>query len=288
MPDAQFPLADNFAYIGVYDSGLGGLGVWRELTRVLPAERVLYIADSARMPYGARTASEIRQFSREISGFMCSLGVKIIIAACNTSSALALPTLTGVVPVPLVGMIKPAVIQALGISKSGRIGLLATEATVRSQAYDLFVTQMNPRAQLISQACPRLVPLIEGGTLSGPIMTAALHEYIDPLLAAAVDCIILGCTHYPLVYGEIAAIAGSGINIVDPAAAVAADAKTVLTGLHRLNTQRAGEDQAYVSGDPAAFTAEAQRLGFNLPPMVQKVALQGMDKRLPTVAGAFM
>lgn len=256
------------APLGLYDSGLGGLTVWQTMRELLPLERVVYYGDTAHVPYGGRTPEEILCFSQEIISFLLERGVKAVIAACNTSSALALPRLHAILPVPLIGMIEPAVEEAMRITRNGRIGLMATEGTVRSGAHARVLQAQAPAYQLIGQACPSLVPLIEAGHRSGRILQEAVEQCIKPLLVAGVDCIILGCTHYPLIRAQIQAAAGD-IPLIDPARAVTVQTAQVLQRADLVNSSGSGADAVFVSGDPHSFAKSASDLPFDLRATVQ-------------------
>lgn len=263
-------------FVGVYDSGLGGLGVWRAMQQVIPHESFTYLADTARVPYGERDAEDIRRFSREIIGFFYRQGAKVVVAACNTSSALALPVLADIAPLPLIGMIQPAVEHTLELTRTGRVGLMATVATVGSKAYERSFAVLDERIKVTAIACPKLVPLIEAGHTHSSAMSAALEEYVLPLKAAEVDCIIMGCTHYPLVIDQIKAIAGPNIQVVDPAFAVAKQVKARLTQMRMRNTLKKRDDEVFVTGEITSFAQGASRLGFVLPPAIYQANLAGM------------
>ncbi|MDI3280849.1 MAG: glutamate racemase, partial [Bacillota bacterium] len=216
------------APLGIYDSGLGGLTVLREVQRQLPQEAVVYFADTAHVPYGHRSAEEILEFNRQILRFLAGQGVKLAIAACNTSSALALPVVRREFDLPVVGMIEGGAELAAEVTRNGRIGLLATESTVRSGAYVEAFRALDPALRVYQQACPRLVPLIEAGQLAGGELRQALAEYLAPLQAAGVDTVVLGCTHYPLVAGEIRGLLGEKVALVDPAVRVVQKVRRLL------------------------------------------------------------
>lgn len=281
-----YTIEQKSPFVGIYDSGLGGLGVWRAMQQVIPQERFKYLGDTARVPYGERNANEIRRFSREIIGFLYSQGAKMVIAACNTSSALALPVLKDEVPIPLIGMIQPAVQQTLQLTRTRRVGVMATAATVHSSAYERSFAQLDANIDVIAVACPQLVPLIETGCTHSNAMSAALTEYVLPLRTAQVDCIILGCTHYPLVADQIAALAGDGITLIDPAFAVAQQAKVQLTQMHMRNTLKSEDDEVFVTGGVTKFAQEAAHLGFQLPQPIRQVNLAGMAAWLSDVRGS--
>jgi glutamate racemase len=252
---------DREAPIGIYDSGVGGLTVWSALQAQLPNERVIYYGDTAHVPYGDRPASDIIRFSQQIIGFLSAQGVKFVVVACNTSSALALPQLISETKLPLLGMIEPAVRTALELTKNGRIGLLGTMGTVRSGAHESVLRALNPKARLVAQACPRLVPLIEAGHRSGAELVAVVEEYLEPLLKADVDCILLGCTHYPLITEVIREVAGP-VLLIDPAVAVAAQVTERLNQMGLRNDTGFGRNKVYVSAAPERFEqVTAQLLG---------------------------
>ncbi|HEY5791927.1 MAG TPA: glutamate racemase [Chthoniobacterales bacterium] len=203
--------------IGVFDSGIGGLTVAAALRRLLPAEKIFYLGDTARVPYGGKSRRTVERYSVEISGLLLAEGAKIIVVACNTASALALPKLQELFRAPVQGVILPGAKSAVAKTQAGKIGVIGTRATIRSGAYEQAIRQLQPDARVFSEACPLLVPLIEEGLLEDPITDAVLRRYLDPLLAKGVDTLVLGCTHYPLLREAIARVAGSGIALVDSA-----------------------------------------------------------------------
>lgn len=193
--------------IGVFDSGFGGLSAVRELRRLLPGEELVYLGDNARIPYGDRTPQTICEYARQDAAFLLSRGVKAILAACGTVSSVALQELQDAIEVPVVGVIQPAARQALAQSATGVIGVMGTPATVRSGAYEKTLKALGgPRVQVVSVACPLLVPLVENGYVATDcaITRLAVEEYLQPMRQRGVDVIILGCTHYPLIRSLIA------------------------------------------------------------------------------------
>ncbi len=248
--------------IGVYDSGIGGLTVVGWLRKVLPEERILYFGDTARVPYGGRARGEIIEFSRQIVGFFLSQGVKFIIAACNTSSALALPVVAQETDVPLMGVIRAGAEAAVSATKAERIGVIGTQGTVNSRAYTEAVKKLAPDAFVREQACPELVPMIEAGYRDGEVVEELLYRYLQPLIDYRIDTLILGCTHYPYLLAPIRRLMGPDVKIVDPAEAVAREARNELQALGLLNEKKAGEDLFFVSGDPDRFQAAALQLGY--------------------------
>ncbi|KYH31878.1 glutamate racemase [Neomoorella mulderi] len=247
--------------VGVFDSGVGGLTVAREITRQLPAETIIYYGDTAHVPYGSRTVDELIGFADAIAGFLIAKGAKAIVDACNTTSAVALPYLQKKYQVPIIGVIEPGIIEALRATQNGRIGVMATEATVASNAHREALLARSGEVQVFARACPKLVPLVEAGLVSGPQVEAAVAEYVEPLVEAGIDTLILGCTHYPFLAPVIQEVAGPGVTLIDPAAATVRELKEVLAaggGLRLPHFSQA--HNFFVSGDARAFS----EVGFKL------------------------
>jgi glutamate racemase len=222
--------------VGVFDSGIGGLTVVHALRKALPAEDIFYLGDTARLPYGTKNQATIERYSLEIAGLLLSERAKIIVVACNTASALGLPRLQNTLRIPVIGVIAPSARAAAKTTKSGRIGVIGTRATMTSGAYEQTIQALRPDATVISQPCPLLVPLIEEGMFRGPIVEDILHLYLDPLLVGGVDTLVLGCTHYPLLAPLISEIAGEGICLVDSAENCATAVAQLLKELDLLNS----------------------------------------------------
>ncbi len=238
----------DFAPIGIFDSGVGGLSVWREIARQLPHEDTLYFADQIHIPYGPRTLQEIRSFSEAITRFLLERGCKLIVVACNTASAAALKHLRGTFPdVPFVGM-EPAVKPAAQTTRTGVVGVLATPATFQGELFASVVERFANGVQLINQVCPGLVEQIEAGHLHTPATLEMLDRFLVPLRAANADTIVLGCTHYPFVIDALRQLAPE-VNVIDPAPAIARQVDRVLTerGL-RGQADRAGAHTFITSG----------------------------------------
>jgi glutamate racemase len=252
--------------IGVFDSGLGGLTAVRELFRALPAEPVVYFGDTARLPYGSKSAATVTRFSLEIAAFLVKQNIKCLLVACNTSSSYALDKLTRHLSIPVVGVIEPAVEAAVAASPRGRVGVIGTLGTVGSGAYPTALARALPGASVISRACPLFVPLIEEGWTDHPVTRSVAEEYLTELRAADLESLILGCTHYPLIAPLIAALMGPGVKLVDSGA----EAARALALLLRQRGQLAAgqpEHRFYVSDEPRNFTRIAQSfLGRELPP----------------------
>ncbi len=257
--------------IGVFDSGLGGLTVVQELWRELPQEQILYFGDTARVPYGPRDPEEIIKFNAEIIEFLLVAKVKIIVFACNTSTSLALDVMRQRYPVPMFGIIQPGARAALANTQNKRIGLMATEATVRSGAYRYAIQALDSQAILIEQACPKLVPLIENGEISGPETSAALSEYLLPLQQGEVDTIIYGCTHYPFLEPEIKRLFPQQFQLINPARSCVQEVREYLEQNCLTAQAKPGEDRYFVSGDPGKFQQLGTKLINRDLPIPQKV-----------------
>jgi glutamate racemase len=256
------------APIGIFDSGVGGLTVLRELNRQLPHESIVYVGDTARLPYGDRTPEEILQFVREIMTWMMTQGVKMVMMACNTSSALALEQVQQEFPIPILGLIHPG---ARAAAKAGqRIGVIATPATVASDAYRQAILEVDATKQVWQVGCPQFVPLIEGDRLQDPETTEVSKTYLQPLLAANIDTLIYGCTHYPHLEPVFKTFLPAAINRVDPAHSMVRAAAKELALLNLKSTSPRQPTRFFVSGCPEQFSHLAARwLGPS--PQVQQV-----------------
>ena len=238
--------------IGLFDSGVGGLSVMREIVRQLPHEDVLYFADSAHCPYGAKSPSEIQRLSRGIVRFLLDQGVKLIAVACNTASAAALSYLRDLFDVPIVGMV-PAVKPAASLTDSGVVGVIATEATFQGALFAEVTAQFAANVKVITQVCPGLVEMVERGETDTEEMERLLRTYLEPLLAAGIDTLVLGCTHYPFLMPLMRRIVGEEVAIIEPSPAIARQVRRVLTERDLLNPAGEGGKRFFTSGDPALF-----------------------------------
>ncbi len=216
--------------IGVFDSGIGGLTVVSALKTLLPAENIFYLGDTARVPYGGKSASTIERYSFEMTGLLLAEQAKTIVVACNTATALAVPRLQDALRVPVVGVIAPGAAAAVAATRSGRVGVIATRATVASGAYERALHHLAPGLEVHAQACPLLVPHIEEGLLDDPATDLHIARYLRPLLDADIDTLILGCTHYPLLADAIARFVGPGVRLVDSAHNCALAVRNLLAG----------------------------------------------------------
>jgi glutamate racemase len=246
--------------IGVFDSGVGGLTVLHECLVTLPHEDFVYLGDGARLPYGPRPLEDIRRFAREIAGYLEGEGVKLIVAACNSATAAALPELQRRLTVPVVGVLAPEAHAAVLATRNRRIGLLATEATVESGRYTELVHALDAGVMVVPVACPRLVPLIEDDDRFGEDLTAAVREYAAPLREAGVDTVILGCTHYPLIKPVFQRVFGRGVTLVFSAEETAREVAETLArkGIENADS-REGAYRFLTTGDPALFREQGRR-----------------------------
>lgn len=264
--------------IGFFDSGVGGLTVLREVMRRLPDESTIYLGDNARAPYGPRSDEEVRTFSGECLDELAARDVKAIVVACNTSSAVALPTLRLRYDVPLLGVVRPGATAAALATRNRRVGVIATQATVRSRAYFQAIKEEDPFVEVIEQATPELVPLVEAGRLDGGLVEDVVRSSLAPLLASdtEIDTLLLGCTHYPLLAPVIRRVVGPDVAVIDSAAATAS-ALAGLLEIHGLSAP-SGSSADHVqltTGDVATFEAIAGRLFEREFNRVEPVAVAG-------------
>ncbi|MEY4497018.1 MAG: hypothetical protein RLZZ364_323 [Actinomycetota bacterium] len=248
------------APIGIFDSGVGGLTVARAILDQLPNESILYIGDTARGPYGPRPLAEVRDFSLETLDFLVEQGVKALVIACNTASAAMLRDARERYSVPVIEVIQPAVRRAVAATRSGKVGVIGTRATIDSKAYlDAFAAA--PHLQITSVACPQFVEFVERGETSGEAITQVARQYLAPMIEADVDTLVLGCTHYPLLTGVISYVMGNGVSLVSSAEETAKDLYRVLVeGSMLRSTESAPPTHRFLAtGDAKAFESLARR-----------------------------
>jgi glutamate racemase len=240
--------------VGVFDSGMGGLAVLHECLVTMPQEDFVYLGDAARLPYGPRPLPEIARFAREIARWLAREHVKLILVACNAATSAALPELQEELEVPVVGVITPEAHAAVQATRNRRIGLLATQATVDARRYEWLVRALDAGAQLVAVACPRLVPLIESDDPFGEETVAAVREYAEPLKAAGVDTVVLGCTHYPLIRPIFQRVFGRDVTLVFSAEETAREvAETLARKRMENDPAREGAYRFLTTGDPDLF-----------------------------------
>lgn len=247
--------------IAVFDSGVGGLSVWREIVRQLPNEATLYVADQAHIPYGPRPLEEIRRYAEGITRFVLAQGAKLVVVACNTASGAALTHLRQMFPdVPFVGM-EPAVKPAVEHTQRGIVGVIATPATFQGELFRRLVARYAGSVQVLTQTCPGLVERVEAGELNTPDTRAALEGFLRPMVEAGIDQLVLGCTHYPFLSDAIAEVVGPAVTLIDPAPAVARQVGRVLEARgERAPDASVSHHHFYTTGDAQALAEQAQRL----------------------------
>lgn len=251
--------------IGVFDSGVGGLTVVKELIHQLPHEDIVYFGDTARVPYGIKSRETVIRFSIENILFLLKQDVKLICVACNTASSFALPVIKNHFKVPIVGVISPGVREAVYATQNKRIGVIGTKGTIKSRTYEIEINQLEPEVKVTAVACPLFVPFVEEGWLSGDVVLDVARTYLKPLKDARVDTVILGCTHYPLLRPVIKQVLGENVTLIDSAKQVAVEVKKILGSENILNTKGKGKHSFYVSDNPEWFSGLAERfLGNSL------------------------
>ena len=263
--------------IGVFDSGVGGLTVLAELNRRLPAESTVYLGDNARTPYGPRPADDVRRFTTEAVEWLLAQDVKLLVLACNTATARALPDVRDLSPIPVLGVVRPGAVAATAATRSRSVGVIATAGTVESGAYHDAIVEADPATRVTQQACPELVPMVEGGILDGRRAETVLRAYLEPMLAAhpQLDTLLLGCTHYPLLRAPIEAIVGRGVAVVDSAYTTALATEDLLDALGaRAAAGPAPTHRVATTGSVEAFVDVARRLFGERLPRVESVELQ--------------
>ena len=248
------------APIGVFDSGIGGLTVARELMWQLPSESILYFGDTARVPYGPKSPDTVRRYSREISEYLLGQGVKAIVVACNTATAHALPALQAELPVPVLGVVEPGARAAVDATRGGEIGVIGTVGTIGSGAYERAIKALLPDAHVTARPCPLFVPLVEEGWIEHEASRLIAHEYLDPLAATPVDTLVLGCTHYPLLKRLIGETVGRRVRLIDSAEETAAETGRVLAEAGLRAAEGTEPRHRFVASDaPDHFLRMAQR-----------------------------
>lgn len=253
--------------IGVFDSGLGGLTVVFNLQRAFPEKDIVYFGDTARLPYGNKSPETIRSFARQNTKFLISFQPEIVVVACHTASALALKQLKAEFSLPIIGVLSPAVKAALAKTKNGRIGIIGTIATVKSNSYPVEIKKMSPKTKVYGLACPLFVPLVEEGLFSKSLTKMAIAHYLKPLKEKKIDTLILGCTHYPLLKTAIAGFMGPEVELVDPSEEVISEVAVYLKKEgQKTSATKKGNFRIYLS---------------DITPNFRKVAASFLKKELP-------
>jgi glutamate racemase len=263
--------------IGVFDSGVGGLTVLAELQKRLPDEPMVYLGDNARTPYGPRPADEVRRFTLEAVDWLLEQDVKLLVLACNTATARALDDVRDRSEVPVVGVVRPGAVAAASATRSRHVGVIATAGTVESGAYHDAIVEADPSIGVVQLACPELVPIVEAGILDGLRAETVLRAYLEPMVAAdpAMDTLLLGCTHYPLLREPIARIVGDSVAVVDSAFTTALAVEDLLDALGaRAPSSVVPAHRVATTGDVAAFVTVADRLFGGRLPSVESVEIE--------------
>ncbi|HHS50990.1 MAG TPA: glutamate racemase [candidate division Zixibacteria bacterium] len=223
-------ITDSEAAIGVFDSGVGGLTVVKEIFRLMPNEKVVYFGDTARFPYGTRSPERVKYLALENSKILLDYEIKVLVVACNTASSVALDYLDSAISIPIVGVVKPGAYSAARATRNGRIGIIGTNATIESQSYQKELSALNPQIQTVARACPLFVALAEEGWTVGPVARMVAETYLADLRLSGIDALILACTHYPLLKSVIEETLGSGVRLVDSAVATVEEVRRLLDG----------------------------------------------------------
>lgn len=253
-------VADSSAPIGVFDSGIGGLTVVRELIRQLPNESIVYFGDTARVPYGPKSPDTVLRYSQEIAGFLEKQGIKTLVVACNTATAHAVPALSQDLKIPVIGVIEPGAKAAAAATRSGGIGVIGTHGTIKSRAYEIAIEHILPDARISTVACPLFVPLVEEGWLETEATMLIAREYLTPLRDAGIDTLVLGCTHYPLLKRAIGTVVGREVRLIDSAQETAAQTARVLKENGIAATAGDGARYRFIASDaPETFLRVGQR-----------------------------
>ncbi|XEC97697.1 glutamate racemase [Paenibacillus tarimensis] len=246
--------------IAILDSGVGGLTVAKEIMRQLPREKIIYFGDTARTPYGPRPAEEVIRFTREIVDYLIQFSPKMIVIACNTATAVGLEDIRSRVNIPVVGVVYPGARAAIGRTLTGYVGVIGTEGTITSGAYEIALKRLKPNIEVISKACPSFVPLVEKGNFRSPETYETVHSSLSFLKSSPIDCLILGCTHYPFLAETISEVMGNGVTLISSADETAREISTILHDQGKLARNDAVPvHQFCCSGDAGIFKAIAQQ-----------------------------
>ena len=260
--------------IGIFDSGIGGLTVLKEVSRETPFEDIVYFGDTAHVPYGTKSKETVTKFSLDNVGFLQSFDVKMVIVACNTASSLSLDALKEKFSMPIIGVIEPGAKQALETTRNKRVGVIGTKATIGSASYEACLKRLDSSVKVYSQACPLFVPLVEEGWLDGEIAKQVARVYLEPLKSFGIDTLILGCTHYPLLTGVIQKSMGGSVQLINSAEETAKEAKKLLAK-NEFSSEKKKKSAAlkfYVSDEPEQFRVLGERF---LGRPIQSVAKVG-------------
>ena len=279
---------NNDLPIGIFDSGVGGLTVYRALHAALPDEHFLYLGDTARIPYGTRSLATVERYAIESARFLDAHGIKLLVVACNTASALALPAIRDVMSVDVIGVIDPGAQAAVRASAGKRIGVIATEATVQSRAYSRAIAKLAPEAYVLERACPLFVPLTEEGWAEDDVARSIAATYLKDIKESNVDTLVLGCTHYPILGRVIQETIGDGVLLIDSGEAAAHEVKALLDAGGLVSARRGSGalerhlcddlDHFYVTDAAERFSRVAERFLGSAPSVLEAVEVWGHDE----------
>ena len=274
--------------IGIFDSGVGGLTVYKALHERLPNERFVYLGDTARVPYGTKSLATVERYAVENSKFLEAHGIKLLVVACNTASALALPAIRAAIKVPIIGVIEPGSRAAVETAQHANIGVIATEATIQSGAYARAITSMRPAGQVFEKACPLFVPLAEEGWANSDVARNVARDYLSEFTKTSLAALVLGCTHYPILRDVISETVGSSVTLIDSGAATARDVESLLESsalthedaltLYQERQLCDDLDHFYVTDAAERFAKVAERFLGSAPSILEAVEIWGHDE----------
>ncbi|MCK5236631.1 MAG: glutamate racemase [Deltaproteobacteria bacterium] len=239
--------------IGIFDSGIGGLTVLRELIKALPSEDTAYLGDTARVPYGTKSAETVTSYSLEITEFLVEYGIKALVVGCNTASAFSVEKLRAVHTIPIIGVIEPGAKAAAKATRTKRVGVIGTEGTIRSNAYSNAIKEIDPNIVVYNKACPLFVPLAEEGWTNNEVAAATVREYLSDIKDEHIDTLVLGCTHYPLLKEIIGEFFGHDVTLIDSAEETALEANHILTSKDLLNENNSASHKFFVTDSAKRF-----------------------------------
>jgi len=246
--------------IGVFDSGIGGLTVLKEITKELPQESTIYLGDTARVPYGIRSPETVTRYSFENTRFLSEKEIKLLVVACNTASSVSLDAIKSRISIPVIGVIEPGSKAAVRATKNKRIGVIGTEATIKSGSYTKAIKAIDGDIEVIGLACPLFVPLVEEGWIEGAVAVMVAEKYLSPMKGRAVDTVVLGCTHYPLLKHVIGSVLGEGVKLIDSAVETSLEIRKVLEELElKKDDRRERFGEFYVTDSPERFLKVGER-----------------------------
>ncbi len=267
-------MIENTQPIGVFDSGIGGLTVLKEILSELPLESTVYLGDTARVPYGIRSPETVTRYSFENTRFLSSRGIKMLVVACNTVSAVSLDAIKRSLGIPVIGVIEPGAKAAVNATKNKKVGVIGTSATIRSSSYTKAIQVIDPSVEVFALPCPLFVPLVEEGWTDGPIVDMTAERYLSAVREKGVDTLVLGCTHYPLLKNVLSMVMGNGVRLIDSAIETAGEIKKTLGGMSLLNTSAGSVSQEfYVTDSPDKFIEIGERFLDRKIDFIKKIEL---------------